>query len=64
MATTRLFLEMGCKVICSDVSDNFLNELEKEISSHKPNYLILKSDVTKDLIVKILQNQQLIIGVS
>ena len=47
MATTRLFLEMGCKVICSDVSDNFLNELEKEISSFKPNYLILKSDVTK-----------------
>jgi len=46
-ATVRLFLEMGCKVVCSDVNDKFLNELEKEISSHKPNYIILNSDVTK-----------------
>ena len=47
MASVRLFLEMGCKVVCSDVSDKFLMDLEKEISSHKPNYVILNSDVTK-----------------
>ncbi len=41
MASVRLFLEMGCKVVCADVSDKFLKDLEKEISSHKPNYLIL-----------------------
>ena len=34
MATSRLFLEMGCKVICSDISDQFLSELENEISSY------------------------------
>ena len=42
MATSRLFLEMGCKVICSDISDQFLSELENEISSYKPNYVILE----------------------
>jgi len=47
MASVRLFLEMGCKVVCADVSDKFLMDLEKEISSHKPNYVILNSDVTK-----------------
>ena len=47
MASVRLFLEMGCKVVCADVSDKFLKDLEKEISSHKPNYVILNSDVTK-----------------
>ena len=47
MASVRLFLEMGCKVVCADVSDKFLMDLEKEISSHKPNYVILSSDVTK-----------------
>ena len=47
MASVRLFLEMGCKVVCADVSDKFLKDLEKEISSHKPNYVILSSDVTK-----------------
>ena len=32
MATTKLFLDMGCKVLCSDVNDDYLNELENELS--------------------------------
>ena len=47
MATTKLFLEMGCKVLCSDVNDDFLKELENELSSYKKESLIIKSDVTK-----------------
>jgi len=47
MATTKLFLEMGCKVLCSDVNDDYLKELENELSSYKKESLIIKSDVTK-----------------
>ncbi|MEC7871300.1 MAG: SDR family NAD(P)-dependent oxidoreductase, partial [Chloroflexota bacterium] len=47
MATTKLFLDMGCKVLCSDVNDDYLNELENELSSYKKESLIIKSDVTK-----------------
>ena len=57
MATVRLFLEMGCKVVCSDVNDEFLKELEKEISSYKPNYIILNSDVTKRSDCKNIANE-------
>jgi|TARA_X000001036_G_scaffold76745_5_gene68372 NAD(P)-dependent dehydrogenase (short-subunit alcohol dehydrogenase family) len=57
MATSRLFLEMGCKVICSDISDQFLSELENEISSYKPNYVILNSDVTKRSDCKKIANE-------
>ena len=47
MATAKLFLDMGCKVICSDVNDDYLKELENELSSYKKESLIIKSDVTK-----------------
>ena len=47
LATTKIFLENGCKVVCSDNNEKSLEKINKDLSNYKGDFLTLKTDVSK-----------------
>ena len=47
LATTKIFLENGCKVVCSDNNEKSLEKINKDLSNYKDDFLTLKTDVSK-----------------
>ena len=47
LATTKIFLENGCKVVCSDNNEKSLEKINDDLSNYKGDFLTLKTDVSK-----------------
>ena len=47
LATTKIFLENGCNVVCSDNNEKSLEKINKDLSNYKGDFLTLKTDVSK-----------------